>query len=224
MADAGVSRELYLISGSPFAWRVLLALEVKGLPYQTRVLEYSKGEHRSPAYLALNPRGRVPTLRDGDTVVRESLAIIAYLDRKYPEPPLFGATPVEAAQVWESVCETTSDVDPAGETYTVPIYFGETERKGDQIRAAVPRMRAELARLETTLRDRNWLVGRTVSAADIVLYPMVKSFERAASKPAAASFGLGMLPVADRYPALARWMARVEALPGYARTYPPHWR
>jgi glutathione S-transferase len=56
---------------------VQLALEVKGVPYVTRILERSKGEHRAPEYLAINPRGRVPTLRDGDTVVCESIAILA---------------------------------------------------------------------------------------------------------------------------------------------------
>src|SRR5436190_23236563 len=116
--------EVFMISGSPFAWRVLLALELKGLAYETRVLEMSKGEHKSPAYLAINPRGRVPTLRDGDTVVYESLAILAYLDRRYPTPPLFGATPREAGLVWQTVCETLSDLDGPAESYTVPLYFG----------------------------------------------------------------------------------------------------
>ena len=86
--------ELYWGSGSPFAWRVMLTLEVNGLAYESRFLEFSKGEHQAPAYLQLNPRGKVPTLKDGDFVIYESLAIMSYLDRKYPDPPLFG----EAAQ------------------------------------------------------------------------------------------------------------------------------
>jgi glutathione S-transferase len=216
--------ELFMISGSPFAWRVLLAMEIKGLAYETRVLQVSKGEHKTPEYLALNPRGRVPTLRDGETVVYESLAILAYLDRKYPSPAIFGATPVEAARVWQTVCEALSDLDRASQDYTVPIYFGRAAEDAEKIRGAVPGLRLELARLETTLRDRTWLVGNGVSAADIVVYPMVKSLERASGKPAAAAFGLGLLPVSGRYPALARWMQRIEALPGYERTYPPHWR
>ena len=84
--------ELYWGSGSPFAWRVMLTLEVKKLAYESKLLEFSKGEHKTPAYLRLNPRGKVPTLKDGDFAVYESIAIMAYLDRKYPEPPLFGKT------------------------------------------------------------------------------------------------------------------------------------
>jgi glutathione S-transferase len=216
--------EVFAISGSPFAWRVQLALEVKGVPYQTRILERSKDEHRSPEYLAINPRGRVPALRDGDTVVCESIAILAYIDRKHPTPPLFGATPGEAARVWQAVIEAIDDLDRPSEDYTVPLYFGRAAEEAAKIRAVVPTLRATLERLEATLRDRTWLVGNAISAADVCQYPIVKSVERASGKPGATAFGLGFLPVADRYPAIARWMRRIEALPGYDRTYPPHWR
>ena len=74
--------ELYWGSGSPFAWRVMLMLEVKRLPYHSKLLEFSKDEHKAPAYLKLNPRGKVPTLKDGDYVLYESLAIMSYLDRQ----------------------------------------------------------------------------------------------------------------------------------------------
>ena len=76
--------EVYWASGSPFSWRVLLTLEVKQLPYQSKLLTFSKREHKSPEYLALNPRGKVPTLKDGDFVLYESLAIMAYLDSAVP--------------------------------------------------------------------------------------------------------------------------------------------
>src|SRR5229473_4358541 len=100
--------EVYWGSGSPFAWRVLLTLEVKKLAYDSKLIEFSKAEHKSPEYLRMNPRGRVPTLKDGDFVLYESLAIIAYLDRKYPEVPVFGRTPEEAGVVWRRLSETDS--------------------------------------------------------------------------------------------------------------------
>ena len=56
--------EVYWGSGSPFSWRVLLTLEVKQLPYQSKLLTFLKQEHKSPEYLALNPRGKVPTLKE----------------------------------------------------------------------------------------------------------------------------------------------------------------
>lgn len=216
--------ELYWGSGSPFAWRVLLALEVKKLPYVSRLLQFSKQEHKAPEYLALNPRGVVPTLRDGDLVFYESLAILAYLDRQYPDPPLLGRSADETGRIWQRISEYVSYLD--GPTFEVvyPIYGGQAAEKADAIRAAMPKVHAELARVEGALAKTPWLVGNQVSAADLVVYPGVMSLLRAAGKPEAAPLDLGLLPLSTRYPAIAAWTGRVETLPGYDRTYPPHWR
>jgi glutathione S-transferase len=82
--------EIYWISGSPFAWRVLLTAEVKGIPYEGKLLEASKGELKTPEFLAINPLGRVPAIRDGNFTLHESLAIMVYLDRK-SQPAAFRA-------------------------------------------------------------------------------------------------------------------------------------
>ena len=74
--------DLYWGSGSPFSWRVLLALEYKRLPYVSHLLQFSRQEHKSPQILAMNFRGRVPILKDNGYVAFESLAILFYLDRK----------------------------------------------------------------------------------------------------------------------------------------------
>jgi glutathione S-transferase len=215
--------EIFWISGSPFAWRVLLALEWKGVPYQSRLLERSKGEHKSAEFLALNPRGQVPVLRDGDVVVRESLAILAYIDRQYPDRPLFGRNGAEAGAIWQDVLESGAAADPM-ERFILPLYFGESAAKEAEMRAALPPINAELDRLEQKLGGRQWLVGATLSAADIAAYPMVRSLVRAAEKPEAARFETGLVPMAARRPGVAAWMTRIEALPGYDRTFPPHWR
>jgi len=104
--------ELFWGSGSPFAWRVLLALEYKRLPYVSHLLQFSKQEHKSPQMLALNPRGRVPVLKDGDYVCFESLAILYYLDLKYPQPPIFGRTPEEAGTIMRVICEYQAYIEP----------------------------------------------------------------------------------------------------------------
>jgi len=222
--SAQSSLELFWISGSPYAWRVQLALEVKRLPYASRLLEASKGDLKTPQYLALNPRGQAPTLRDGDEVLTESLAILVYLDRKYPQVPLFGAEARESARIWRLISEYLSYLDrPAGRIIT-PIYNGKIAEQRDDIRAAVPQVHAELARLEDNLGAAPWLGGEAICAADIAVYPFIKSLLRAAGKEAAASLDLGLLPFEARYARLGAWMQRVERLPGYERTYPPHWR
>lgn len=215
--------DVYWVSGSPFSWRVLLALEVKRLPYQSHLLEMSKQQHKTPEFLAMNPRGEVPVLRDGEVAVSESIAILAYLDRQYPEPPLFGRTPAEAAAVWQEVMQGALHVDRF-ESFILPLYFGRAAEKEAEMREVIPHIRAELDRLERTLAAHPWLAGSTLSAADLTVYPTVRSLVRAAEKPDAARFEHGFLPLARTWPVVARWMAAIEGLPGYDRTFPPHWR
>jgi glutathione S-transferase len=216
--------ELYWGSGSPFAWRVMLTLEVKGLAYQSKLLEFSKGEHKTRAYLQLNPRGKVPTLKDGDYVVNESLAIMSYLDRKYPEPQLFGKTPEETGLIWRFLTECEAYLVSASDKVVRPIFFGKGLDKVDEIQLGAQTVRQEFTQLNERLAGHHWLVGESITAADIGVFPIIQLFLRAASKDAAQPFDLGLLPLAQHYPNLARWTARIEALPNYQRTYPPHWR
>jgi glutathione S-transferase len=216
--------ELYWGSGSPFSWRVMLTLELKRLPYESKLLEFSKEDHKSYEYLKLNPRGKVPTLKDGDFVLYESLAIMAYLDRKYPDPPIFGETPQETGRIWRSISETDSYVIPPGTKLVIPIFFGKGLEKTNEIQEAASAIREELKRADTALADSDWLVGARVSAADIALFPLIQLILRVASKDAAKPLKLGLLPLDQSYPNIAAWVKRVEAIPGYERTYPPHWK
>jgi len=216
--------ELYWGSGSPFAWRVMLTLEVKGLGYESKLLEFSKGENKSPEYLKLNPRGKVPTLKDGDFVVYESLAIMAYLDGKYPTPPLFGNSPEQTGQIWRLISECESYLVSTGDKVVRPIFFGKGLDKVDEIQHAAQTIRHELKSLDERLTRENWLVGGQISAADIAVFPLVQLLQRAASKEAAQPLNLGLLPLTQNYPSIATWVQRIEALPNYQRTYPPHWR
>src|SRR6187200_2928173 len=97
--------DLYWGSGSPYSWRVQLALEYKRVEYVSHELQFSKQEHKSLQMLRMNPRGRVPVLKDGDFIVFESLACLCYLERKHSEPPIFGRTAEEAATVMRVICE-----------------------------------------------------------------------------------------------------------------------
>ena len=219
-----MSIELYWGSGSPFAWRVMLTLEVKGLPYDSKLLEFSKQQHKEPGYLQLNPRGKVPTLKNGNFVVYESIAIIAYLDRKYPEPPLFGTTPEETGTIWQIISEAESYLATAGDRIVRPLFFGKGLEQVELIQEAARSVRRELATIDGRLNQSSWLVGERISAADIAVFPLIQLLLRAASKEAAAAFELGLIPLSKTYPDMAKWVRRIEALPGYERTYPPHWR
>jgi glutathione S-transferase len=210
-------------SGSPYAWRVLLTLEVKGVAYESRLIQFSRGDHRAPEHLALNPRGKVPVLRDGDYVLSESLAIMAYLDRKHPEPPLFGGSAQETGLIWKAIFEFQSYVAPLVERIVVPA-FGIRPVDAADMQAAAGDLHGELGRMEQAASTRGWLAVERLSAADLAAYPFVEALLRAAGKEAVRPLGLGFLPLTESYPALEDWRQRIAALPGYARTYPPHWR
>ncbi|MHB8425980.1 MAG: glutathione S-transferase family protein [Gammaproteobacteria bacterium] len=216
--------EIYWGSGSTFAWRVLLALEVKKLPYTSRLLEFSQKEHKTPAFLQMNPRGKVPTLKDGDFVVYESIAILQYLDRKYPQVPLFGTTAEESGAINQDVCEVLSYMEGPASCITRPLFSGELAGKEQPVQEAAETVHQEFSRYDARLAHSPWLRGERISASDIVLYPFLPTLLRAAAKPTAEKLKLAYMPITRHYLHLARWMAAVEALPGYARTYPPHWR
>jgi glutathione S-transferase len=216
--------ELYWGSGSPFAWRVMLTLELKRLPYESKLLEFSKQEHKTPAYLQLNPRGKVPTLKDGDFVLYESIAIMAYLDRKYPRPPIFGTTAEQTGLIWRSVLECESYLLSAGDKIVRPLFFGKGLDNVNEIQTAAEVIRRELKIIDERLADSKWLVGAEISAADIAIFPAVQLLLRAAGKEAARPLDLGLIPLSKTFPNIARWVNRIEELPNYQRTYPPHWR
>jgi glutathione S-transferase len=216
--------EVYWGSGSPFAWRVLLTLEVKRLTYQSTLLEFSKGEHKAPGFLKLNPRGKVPVLKDDEFVLSESLAIMVYLDKKHPEPPLFGTSAQETGLIWRAILEMEAYLVSAGDKLVRPLFFGQGLDETDRIQEAAAAIRRELKRIDTGLDGTTWLVGKQLSAADISLFPLVQMIVRAAGKDSAKPFNFELLPLDKNFPNVAAWVKRIEALTSYERTYPPHWR
>ena len=215
--------EVFWGSGSPYAWRVLLALEYKRLPYVSHLLQFSKQEHKSQDMLALNPRGRVPVLKDGEYVCFESLAILYYLDLEYPQPPLFGRTPEEAGTIMRVICEYQAYLEPLVHIITQAV-FGGAALGSDTITSAMHAVASEARTSEGRLSKSAWIVGDSCSAVDLVIFPGIQLLKRALEKPRAAELTARFMPVEVHYPALGRWLARVAAQPGYDRTYPPHWR
>ena len=216
--------EVYWGSGSPFAWAVLLALEVKGVLYESRLLSFSAGDTKKPEFLAINPRGKVPAVRDGEYTLAESIAILAYIDAKHPEPPLFGRTPKETGRIWQCISDGISYLQPAAEKVMHPLFRGGIAGREDQVREGAREVEGEVARLAADLSDRAYLAADTLSAADLVIYPKLALFFRIAARAELKALHLGFDGWCERWPAIAGWFDRMEALPGYDRTYPPHWR
>jgi glutathione S-transferase len=216
--------ELWWGSGSPYSWRALLALEYKQLTYVSHVVQFAKQEHKSPLLLSMNPRGRVPVLKDGEYVCFESLAILHYLDRKYPERPLFGATPEEAGTIARVICEYQWYVEDHIQKIIYAILFQGVEGRMEEVERALDYVIAEARTIESLLASSSWLVGESFSAADIIIFPGIQILLRALERREAQELRARLLPLETNFPAIAAWIKRVEALPGYERTYPPHWK
>jgi glutathione S-transferase len=215
--------EIYWGSGSPYAWRVLLALEYKRLPYTSHLLQFSKQEHKSPQMLHLNPRGRVPVLKDGDYVCFESLAILYYLDLKYPAPPIFGRSPAEAGTIMRVICEYQAYIEPHLARIAGAVFSRSADLRSDEITRAMHAAASEARTIEARLSRSDWVVGEAYSAVDMVIFPGFQLLKRALERPEAKELASRFMPVEVHYPAVGRWVARIESLPGYERTYPPHW-
>ncbi len=217
--------ELWWGSGSPYSWRALLALEYKQLPYVSHLVQFAKQEHKSPQMLSMNPRGRVPVLRDGDYVCFESMAILYYLERKYPEVPLFGRAPEEGGTIARVISEYQEYVEEHIKKVMYSILFQAADgTHSDEVMRAMHLLAAEARTIDARLSTSHWLVGEHFSAADVVIFPGIQMLLRALERREAGDLRGRLLPLETNYPAIAAWIQRIEALPGYERTYPPHWR
>ncbi len=214
--------EVFWISGSPYSWRVLLALAVKQVPFKSHLLSVSDGELTSQEFLDLNPRGKVPTLRHGDLTMGESIAIIRYIDRCFPQPPLFGNDGAEEAKINQQIDEIENYILPNSHSITRAVFGDIVADKEELLNTQAGLINSELTGIDN--RIDTWLIGKSITAADIVLYPLVAGLLRAANKPAAKDLDLQFLPFDEKYPRLAEWCKSLGALPGFNATYPPHWR
>lgn len=216
--------DFYWGSGSPACWRVALALEFKGLAYQSHLLHFDRQEHQSPQMLAMNFRGRLPVLRDDDYVVFESLAILYYLDQKYPQPAIFGRNAQEAGVIMRVICEYQSYAEPPLKQIVAALLEHPERVTGDEVTEAMHRVAGEARTIEMRLARSDWVVGESFSAADMMIYPDIRLLLRALARPRAHELAARFLPMEINYPAIGRWLERVAALPGHERTWPPHWR
>jgi glutathione S-transferase len=216
--------ELFWISGSPPSWRVMLALEVKNIDYIPRQLDAAAKEHKSPEFLKLNPRGQVPVLRCDEMVVRESLAIIAYLDRLEPNPSLFGRDLSSTAAIWQQIMDFENNLRPEIATIALSVFRNQVSGQTTEIASAVAKIQAEVQRLDRHLLDRDYLCNGGLSAADIMVYPTLQWLSRALAKNPVPDVTQTLVNTLESCSGLARWESRIERLPNYDRTYPPHWR
>jgi glutathione S-transferase len=206
----------YYGSGSPYAWKVWLVLEHKAIPYELKLLSFDRGDTKAPAFRALNPRGTVPTITDGKVTLWESNAIVEYLEERYREKPLLPADLAARATIRRIAAEADNYLAPAvGKLFDATLYAKEPVEPAE-IAEIHRQLLEELARYDALLSG-DYLVG-ALSLADFAVFPHARLVRRIDDRQ--PKNGLG-----DRLPKkLAAWMKRIEALPYYAKTVPPHWK
>jgi glutathione S-transferase len=210
---------LYYGSGSPYAWRVQLGLEHKALPYELKLLSFSAGDTLKPEFLALNPRHQVPVLVDGAFSLYESNAIVEYLDEAYPGrgAPLLPGDAKTRALVRRLILEVDHHYSVESDKLLDQALWKKPEERDAKVIAESRKaVVGELGKFASAMRG-DYLAG-PLSAADFAFYPMVAFLRRAQIKLPDLDAD-GMLP-----PAIAGWKARIEALPFFEKTLPPHWK
>ena len=103
---------LYSYFRSSASFRVRIALNLKGLPYDYAAVHLVKKEQAAPAYAALTPTQLVPLLKDGDALLSQSLAIIEYLDETHPEPPLLPGDALARARIRALALDIACEIHP----------------------------------------------------------------------------------------------------------------
>jgi glutathione S-transferase len=203
--------KLYMNKLSPNVRRVRLAVAATGVELEEISLDFAKGEHKKPEYLAKNPNGAVPTLVDGDFVLTESRAIMQYLAAKKPESRLLPSDEAERADVtrwqfWDASHFSPNSATIAFERMLKPM-LGLGEPDQTKINDALANWRRFAAVLDKRLDGRTFLVGTTLTIADLTIASSLMYAKQAE------------LPLAD-FPHVAAWFGRIAELDAWKKTQP----
>lgn len=203
--------ELYTYYRSTASYRVRIALGLKGLDYQAipvNLLVPKGGANRLPEYLEINPQGRVPALRtdEGDLLI-QSLAIIEYLEERYPQVPLLPEDLVGRAQARAVAAIIGCDVHPLHNSSTQNL-LREWGHEEAQLLVWIDHWISQgLAALEQLIGDHGFCFGDEPGLADVFLIPQLYAAER---------FKVSL----EAYPRILRVAALAAAHPAFQAAHP----
>ena len=233
--------ELYNFDKSTCSQKVRICLAEKELDWVNRHLDLAGGENLTPAYLALNPNGVVPTLvHDGEPII-ESTVICEYLDELYPREPRLtpqDAIPRARMRVWLRYIDEVPSMAirvPTFQKIQLPRYqkmteeefnafadrnplrkpflrrMGRTGFSREDCDLAIEQLDQSIERMEKALGEGPWLVGDLYTSADICMAPLLQRME-----------DLGMAQMwASNLPRVSDWYDRIRARPAYQAAFYP---
>jgi maleylacetoacetate isomerase len=204
--------KLYTYFRSSAAYRVRIALNLKGIDIESVPIDLRPGAHRQPDYLARNPQGLVPALDDGGVVVGQSLAVIEYLEETHPQPPLLPRAPLDRARVRSMALAVACDMHPLNNLRVLNYLrspLGHDEAAVDMwyrhwIAEGFRGLEEEAKRASG---DGRHMFGAAVTLADVCLVPQMLNARR---------FKCNVEP----FPTLQAICAHLETLPEFARAAP----
>ena len=204
--------KLYTFFRSSAAFRVRIALSLKGLGYESIPKAFAKNEHRAPDYLAVNPQGLLPALDVDGTVLSQSLAIIEYLDETRPTPPFLPKDPIGRAHARSMAQAIACDIHPVNNLRI--LNYLKKELQQDEITvntwyrhwitAGFRGLEAQARKFSTSQR---YMFGDAVSIADICLVPQMFNARRFETDLSA-------------FPTLVAIDSHLESLPAFADARP----
>jgi len=204
--------KLYTYFRSSAAFRVRIALNLKGLAYEPAFVHLAKGEHRKPEYGALNPQALVPTLEDAGRLLTQSLAIMEYLEETHPQPPLLPKDPFARARARSLALLVACEIHPLNNLRTLTHLKKALGQSEEQVNAWYRHWIADgMAKLESAMAKTSgtgkYSQGDAPGIADCCLVPQVFNAQR---------YECDLAP----YPTLMRVFEACMRLESFARAQP----
>jgi glutathione S-transferase len=203
--------DLYSYPAAPNCFKVVVTAKLLGMPLESQLVDLFKGEQREASYLAINPNGIVPTLRDGKFVLWESNAIMQYLAAKRPANMLWPVDEQVRADISRWQCWELAHWTPAISVYLRENMFKKLKNLGDPDPAEIKKgdeMFHPLARmLDEHLADQDYLVGTALTLADISVGAFLMYANQA------------RVPL-EPYRHIRRWVSRMIAMPAWQQSLP----
>ncbi|HET9810889.1 MAG TPA: maleylacetoacetate isomerase [Sphingomicrobium sp.] len=195
---------------SSAAYRVRIALNLKGVEYESRPVNLAEGAQKSPGYRALNPQGFVPMLEIDDHRITQTLAICNYVNARFPDPPFLPANDADRAHVLGMALTIACDIHPLNNLRVLkylggPLHLEQEAR--DRWYAHWVTEGFDALEALAAPRSGGFLFGNSPTLADICLVPQMYNARR---------FDV---PVTS-YPTLLRADASANALPAFQDAHP----
>jgi glutathione S-transferase len=200
--------KLYWHPFSIFPRRVQIALREKGIDCEEVEVDLPGGALRGPEFRRLNPFGQVPVLQDGDLVIAESIAILEYIEERYPTPALMPTGAANRAVVRQFMLCSGDYLAPAWKAWVAPRFSTDVRPDDPSVQQGRDMIAVHLDVLGARLQAATWLVG-DYSLADIGYAPLVTLLDLV---------GLGDLIRAR--PVVQAWIERLAARPAVRDTAP----